>query len=80
MNKCPGKNNVIIGDGSTCTHNNCVLIGTNIISTEDYEIVVGNEKVSVSRKMTENEFAEIRAILISIAKGFEADRNVDEKG
>ena len=67
MNKCPGKNCFIIGDGIECSHNNCVILGSGIKSTHDYQLIIGNKEVKVSRQLTEEEFQEIRGLLLKIA-------------
>lgn len=50
---------VVIGNYSTCTHNNSVVIGTNQKSDRQNQIKIGNSDISVSRDITDEEFEEI---------------------
>jgi hypothetical protein len=35
------KNSIIVGKGSICNYNNCILIGDNLEATEDFDMQVG---------------------------------------
>jgi len=62
-----GSNNVVIGLGSTCEHNNCVIIGSDLKSARDYQLIIGNAEVRVSRQMTAMEYAELCMVLRRLA-------------
>lgn len=49
-------NNVVIGLGSDSMYRNCVVIGVNIASTEDNQLIIGNDTVTASRNITDDEF------------------------
>jgi len=50
------KNNVIVGQSADSKYNNCILIGNGLEATEDYQLVIGNSVVKITRRMTEEEF------------------------
>lgn len=58
----------VIGWGAQSDFDHCVVIGAYAKSTEPYQLVIGNSKVSISRKMTEQEFLEIRKNLEAIIR------------
>lgn len=51
-----GNNSVIIGPSNLCTHDNCVMIGSNLRSDHDFQIKIGNCQIETSRQMTQEEF------------------------
>lgn len=57
---------VVIGKYSTCTHNNSVVIGTNQKSDKPNQLKIGNNDISVSRDITDEEFKEILATFKSV--------------
>ncbi len=65
---CPGKNNIIIGQGNVCIHDNCILIGNEIESTGDYCLVIGNSRIQVNRVMTNSEFNDLYNCLLALLR------------
>lgn len=70
ISNATGFNNLIIGVGNLCTHNNCVLIGHNLKSDHDYQMKIGNVVVSVTRDMTEDEYQEIATTIKALHGGY----------
>lgn len=64
-----GFNSLVIGIGNLCTHNNCVLIGSNLKSDHDYQMKIGNVVVSVTRTMTDDEYQEIETTIKALHGG-----------
>jgi len=60
-------NNVVIGIGATSEFDNCVVIGPGARSTNSFQIVVGNERIHITRQMTMEEFIIIRDAILVIA-------------
>jgi len=65
-----GKFNVVIGVDNECKHNHCVLIGTNLKTTEDYQLLIGNKKIQTSRVLTVAEYKEIKSSLDNLLELF----------
>ena len=61
-----GCNNVVIGVGSNSTHDNCIIIGTELTSDYDYQVKVGNSVYNKSREMTVDEFKDLYGAICDI--------------
>ncbi len=73
-----GKSNTLIGCGCSSKFSNCVVIGSNIESTEDFQLIVGNSKIQATRKLTEDEYKTIRdtmRIIAGLSNVAERDRH-----
>lgn len=71
LTSCRGSMNVVIGPGNVADHNHCVLIGSDLKTSEDYQLIIGNRKIQTSRLMTEPEFKEVYSILRKVAERME---------
>jgi len=65
----PAGNSIAIGPNIKINNKNCILIGSDLKSEHDYQLIIGNTEVKVTRELTDNEFNDFRSILISIICG-----------
>jgi len=56
----------VIGSEYYCTHDNSVVIGRNQKSDKPNQLKIGNNDISVSRDITDEEFQEILAAVKSV--------------
>jgi hypothetical protein len=61
--QAPAYGSVIVGANSTANHRFCILIGSGLTSRHDYDFQIGNERVTLSRTMTEEEFQTLCSLI-----------------
>ena len=64
------KDNVIIGSGSDSAYDHCILIGPHLTSDYEYQVKVGNSVYSKEKKMTPEEFVELKDVLTALVKSW----------
>ena len=62
-NKIPGDDNVVIGSGNLCRHNNCIVIGHHLSTTRDYQLLIGSIDSTVNKTLTDAEYEDLRNVL-----------------
>lgn len=47
---------VVVGPRNYTNHKCCVLIGSDLTSSEDYQVIIGNTNVTLSRVMSDDDY------------------------
>jgi len=67
--------NVLIGPYIDCMHDECVVIGSNLKTTHDRQLLIGNQEITTSRTMTDDEFKRLYTLFAEIF-GFLKERDL----
>ena len=67
INRDDYTHNILIGSNIECKHHHCVVIGSFLHTTKDYQMLVGNKEVTLSRELTDEEWQKMYEIFLDIA-------------
>ena len=63
-----GINSIIIGMGHNVAHSHCIVIGSNLKTTKDNQILIGNKEIEISGVLDTKDTLEILELLKSLLK------------
>ena len=62
------KGSILIGYDIKCMHDNCILIGSGLVSDREFQIKIGNREVQVSRDLCDDEWNDLMTELRIISQ------------